>query len=594
MDAAAEIMRDPAYRRLMSSGAQNGRMACPECSAGRKKSNDPTLSFSIREDRLIWNCWHCGTTGSHWLTERRSDRPVPKKRTLYIGSVIAPEHVKWFAESRGIGIDALRHFRVFSRQMWIGRAQRETWCVGFPYQNGVKYRAIAEKGFTQEGIADTFLNIEHVDPTEPMVITEGEIDALAGWHSGVTNIVSVPSGAVATVASDGKVDPKEDGKFRYVWAAQEKINACRKIVIAADNDDPGKALGEELARRIGRAKCWRVRYPEGCKDINDILLQHGEDGVRLAVEHAEPWPVNGLYSAAHYGDQVIDLYRNGFGETVSTGWSSVDELFRIGTGQIAIVTGSPNSGKSAFVDAMLVNLAQIKGWKTAMCSFENPPRMHIPKLIELHLRKPFFSGPTTRMREDQVMAGMAWVNEHFAFIDQQDGQSATIDSILEKAKAAVQRIGARILVIDPYNYIDRETLEDSETNFISDMLTKVRNFAQAHDVFVAFVAHPAKLLRIGKEYPVPKGYDISGSAAWFSKADIGLTVHRPDPKKPRTEIHVWKVRWKWFGKQGQTELEYDVATGVYREVFDDPWSGVVGPRDAGDQPETGDERRADV
>ena len=31
------------------------------------------------------------------------------------------------------------------------------------------------------------------------------------------------------------------------------------------------------------------------------------------------------------------------------------------------------------------------------------------------------------------------------------------------------------------------------------------------------------------EVPAPKGYDISGSAAWFAKADVGLTVHRPNP-----------------------------------------------------------------
>ena len=35
----------------------------------------------------------------------------------------------------------------------------------------------------------------------------------------------------------------------------------------------------------------------------------------------------------------------------------------------------------------------------------------------------------------------------------------------------------------------------SETNLISEMLTKVRNWAAAHDVAVFFVAHPSKLYR---------------------------------------------------------------------------------------------------
>ena len=34
-----------------------------------------------------------------------------------------------------------------------------------------------------------------------------------------------------------------------------------RIVIATDNDAPGDALAEELARRLGRERCWRVRWP---------------------------------------------------------------------------------------------------------------------------------------------------------------------------------------------------------------------------------------------------------------------------------------------------------------------------------------------
>lgn len=574
------VLNDQLVQRFISSGKAQGRTPCPLCASTRKKSSLPTLSLTRNASRLLYNCHHCGGTNQKpiELNPLRTEpvRFKPAARTIYVGKTLAQAHAEWFLKERRIGLEALRHFKVFSRQMFLHTARQEVWCAGFPYPNGVKYRGIDVKGFIQDGICDTLWNVEQVDQTKPIIVVEGEIDALTAWQCGFTNVVSVPNGAPSKLSPEGGIDPKEDGKFRYVWQAQQALNACSRIVLAHDDDDPGRALGEELARRLGRAKCWRLRYPEGTKDLNDVLLLHGADGVRAVIEAAEPWPVNGLYAASHYAEKIVDLYRNGFGQAERTGWENVDQLFRVAGGQIAIITGVPNSGKSQFVDALMVNLAIRAGWKSAVCSFENPPAMHIPKLAELYTGRPFFKGPTPRMSEAELQAALVWVNEHFAFIDQQDGQSATIDDILDKAKAAVQRLGARFLVIDPYNYIDRTMGDDTETNFISDMLTKVRNFAQAHDVFVAFVAHPAKLLRVGKEVPVPKGYDIAASAAWFSKADIGITIHRPKPNEPVSEVHVWKVRWKWIGKQGQTELGYDVATGRYSEIYENAWQEPVG------------------
>ena len=63
--------------------------------------------------------------------------------------------------------------------------------------------------------------------------------------------------------------------------------------------------------------------------------------------------------------------------------------------------------------------------------------------------------------------------------------------------------------------------------------------------------------------PVPTGYSISGSASWFAKADIGITVQRDEGTM--VDIHVWKCRFKWVGQTGMVELDYDVPTGIYSE-----------------------------
>lgn len=40
-------------------------------------------------------------------------------------------------------------------------------------------------------------------------------------------------------------------------------------------------------------------------------------------------------------------------------------------GELTIVTGVPNSGKSEWIDALLCNLNETVGWKFALCSMEN-------------------------------------------------------------------------------------------------------------------------------------------------------------------------------------------------------------------------------
>jgi hypothetical protein len=126
-------------------------------------------------------------------------------------------------------------------------------------------------------------------------------------------------------------------------------------------------------------------------------------------------------------------------------------------------------------------------------------------------------------------------------------------------------MGIRGLVIDPYNYIDLERSNKTETDAISDMLTRVRKFCMANEVHTWFVAHPAKMARSGNDQPRPDGMSISGSMAWWAKTDCGVTVHRVDKE---VQIAVWKCRYRWVGTQGETTLQYDKAGGTYTEQFD--------------------------
>src|SRR5438270_5291820 len=170
----------------------------------------------------------------------------------------------------------------------------------------------------------------------------------------------------------------------------------------------------------------------------------------------------------------------------------------IAPSQLSVVTGIPNHGKSEFLDALLVGLAKRNGWHVAMCSFENQPPQQMTKLAEKYLGLPFRDGPTRRMTRADAKAALDWLDEHFFFIRADDDAPATVDWILERARAAVLRYGSNALVVDPYNEIEhRRPPNVTETEFISQMLGKMKRFAQNHELHVFIVAHPAKPVRDG-------------------------------------------------------------------------------------------------
>jgi len=542
------------------------RVVCPNCSKDRKKSHLKELNIDRKEDVWVYYCQHCQIKGAvpfkTYKPTYRAENNVHPIRNLET-TKLENKHFD-FLKSRGISANTAEKMQLFPAEKYFQRLNRKTDAIGFPYfRNGIyvsaKYRSIEAKDFTQDvGGANDFFGIDHIDTTKPVIIVEGEIDALTLLECGLNNVLSVPSGAPMKV-SDGKVDASEDKKFSFVWNAFDVLEKVPYVTIATDTDTAGQALAEELARRIGKDKC-RISHFK-YKDLNEAYLAEGRELVIKIIEEAEPYPVAGLSSASKFADRLNDLWGKGTGKGLSTGYSNVDQIYTVAQGQLTIVTGYPSCGKSNFVDQLMVNLSKAHDWKFALCSFENQPEIHISRLMEIYKEKRFFDG-TKRMTQEEKDQAFKWVEEHFLFLDSEGVEPATIESILERAKVAVVRMGIRGLVIDPYNYIDNKG-GMAETEFISGMLTRIQAFAKAYGVHVWFVAHPSKITRSGMDLPRPDGMAISGSMAWWAKADCGLTVHRT--KTNDVEIAVWKCRYRWVGTQGETTLGYDKTTGTYFE-----------------------------
>ncbi len=544
------------------------RVVCPFCGPDRRKSNSKDMTLSRKDDgAVVYFCHHCDAQGSVQQKGKVKLSAVPQLKI--VSNKLTPAHYAWLL-SRGISQITADRAKLFSADKWFARLNKSADCIGFPYfKDGAiiaaKYRSFPAKDFTQDaGGAHDFFGIDFVDKGKPLIIVEGEIDALTLMEAGIENAVSVPSGAPIKVA-DGKVLPSEDKKFAYVWNAREILDAVPYVVLATDQDGPGQALAEELARRIGKEKCRVAKFD--AKDLNDIYLdptRQGAQSLRDIIDGAQPYPVAGLSDAGRYEERINDLFTKGTGKGFSTGYSSIDSIYTVAPGQLTVVTGYPSSGKSNFIDQVMVNIAKSSDWKFAVCSFENQPEIHITRLMEIYTEKRFFDGKE-RMTQLERDAAFQWVKDHFLFIDSQGEEPNTLDSILDRARIAVKRMGVRGLVIDPYNYLDLNRENTTETEAISNMLTRVQKFCKAHDVHTFFIAHPSKITRAGVEQPRPDGMSISGSMAWWAKTDCGITVHRQDKW---VEVAVWKCRYRWVGTQGETSLLYNKTAGTYSENLD--------------------------
>jgi len=474
--------------------------------------------------------------------------------------------------SRKISDIVIDQYSILGEYTFNGRRHP---AIGFPYKdrNGnvvsVKWRsADSQKLFSQQNVCEDFFNLHSFQKGNHMLICEGEMDALSWISAGLpenVTVVSIPNGAPAKV-KDGKIDPADDNKFRYIWRAKDQIDSAKSIIINTDADAPGDALKEELLRRVGRSKVWTVDLGK-YKDASDALRESGPDFLLNAYDNAAPLPAVGLHNANVYDQQFVDLYEKGQAKGASTGFVSLDKLIQIPTGMLNVVTGFPSSGKSDLVDQICINLAQSNNWKTVYCSFEKPPELHMAQLAQKIVGKPFFDGPTPKMDEEERDFAFKWINEHFLFMDYRRDGPSEIEGILDVASAAVMRMGCRILVIDPYNYINvSQSLR--ETDAISQMLTTVQLWAKEHDAHVFFVAHPTKISpdRRSEKKTVVTGHDIAGSAAWFAKADLGISAWRHPRDETPPEVHVWKVRWSWLGRNGHCSLNFDRATGRWSDV----------------------------
>ncbi|KAI3455894.1 hypothetical protein Pfo_012557 [Paulownia fortunei] len=370
-------------------GQYNG-LICPSCKGGNGK--EKCLSLRISEDGSValWNCFRtkCGWRGtartivevkSTYARRNRYTKVKQPVRDITEESLgLEPLCYEAFADVKStfaamnkitkikqptrviseesLGLEPLCNELIayFAERMISGETLRrnavmqkrngDQIAIAFGYRRNeelvsCKYRSITKRFWQESNTEKIFYGLDDIKEASDIIIVEGEMDKLAMEEAGFKNCVSVPDGAPSKVSNKPLPSEKEDTKYHYLWNCKDYTAKASRIILATDGDPPGQALAEELAQRLGRERCWRVKWPkkndaESFKDANEVLMYMGPDALREVIENSELYQIRGLFNSKDYFDKRTILlfkevkYIRSGNSVLLSGFSVFYQLFK--------------------------------------------------------------------------------------------------------------------------------------------------------------------------------------------------------------------------------------------------------------------------
>jgi twinkle protein len=535
----------------LDEGVKQG--ICPLCSSDRKPKNQNAKCASYDWQRGLGTCHNCNSTFQlHTYKRKGEPEKVYVKPEPYKLQEPGTKVEDWF-KTRGISKQTIDDLKITEGSEWMPQTQKSENVIKFNYFAGgelvnIKYRDGRKNFKLYKGAEKVFYNIDSIVGYNECVIVEGEMDVLALHEAGIKNVISVPNGATLN-----------SNNLDYLDNCIDYFDDKEKIILAVDSDEAGQALQSELIRRLGSEVCYLATF-EDCKDANEYLLKHGKEKLSGRIKGSKPVPMENVTTFRDIEGEITDFVHNGFKPGYQVGLEHFDSIFSTYTGQFITVTGIPSSGKSDFVDQMVIGYNQNYGWKTAFASPENVPTyLHAHKLM----RKVWQGMPT---KAD--IGGDKWnqiadhCNESFFHIDM---EHYTLESVLRKAAELVKRKGIKCLVIDPFNKVrDVDSRTEDVNKYTMEYLQKIEIFAKKYDVLVFIVAHPTKMYK-DKDGKIeePTMYNIKGGGEWYDASYHGLLVHR-DYENRTVKCKVLKVKFQNLGENGaESHFKWEPLSGCF-------------------------------
>lgn len=517
------------------------KTVCPRCSHQRKKSKDTSLSVNI--DEGLYNCHHCGWSGSvnQWVR--------PEERSAISTAGIYDYFIK-----RKIEKETVDTFKITEGLEWMPQDQKEHRVICFNYYweedlINIKFKTSDKKFKMVKDARKIPYNLNALIKSDYIVITEGEEEVMV-WYQSNIPAISVPNGA-----------SKNNNNLDWLDAVYDLFEN-KIIYLATDNDEPGRKLKNDISRRFSGHDIRIIDFPEGEKDANDCLKRYGQEFITRLFHDAKPLPIAEISSAKDYLDLVESYRTDGYPVGSKVDMTDTDDHLSWSRGELVVVTGIPGSGKSTWLDYMFTRLAFLKGWKFGIFSPENIAPLKITRFSEQLLGKAL-----NKMNSSETEFAINQIDNHFYFYNIEVIEDYTLTNLLRLAETMVKRHGIDCLCLDPFNYIDNDGTDESSNERIGNLLRRLKQFAVKHNVNVTLVAHPRKMDKSGGNYNVPRLYDISGSHHFFNVPDIGIAVHRTfeNGEKDPVEVHIQKMKYHFRGKLGRIDYFFNRDSGQYSE-----------------------------
>lgn len=198
-----------------------------------------------------------------------------------------------------------------------------------------------DKRYEKRGSSALFNAKALQDTEKPIYIVEGEIDALS--------IIEAGGNAVGLGSTSGK---------RLLIEYLQKQDIKSRLILAMDNDEPGKKTGTEIAEKLEEMKIPFICFnPYGSYNDANEALTADRDSFIYRINHpddarneARADEYRKKVSASAHIDSLLDeIRRNKYNKPVSTGFPAFDETIDGGLYKGLYVIGAVSSvGKTTF------------------------------------------------------------------------------------------------------------------------------------------------------------------------------------------------------------------------------------------------------
>lgn len=256
----------------------------------------------------------------------------------------------------------------------------------------------------------------------------------------------------------------------------------------------------------------------------------------------------------------IDLHDKGqLIKPIRTGIPQLDFHFNFCEGQLVLLTGYPQSGKSEFSKFLAVNFCKNHNGKAVIFTPESRTPVFLYELIvlasEMGLHEP-----------------EQYINEHISIIEINDMNGMpNLDQILTEFDALALE-DYKFFVIDPMNWLTSNTYQ-SNTMYeaLRITLTRLKQFAHRIKGVVVYIEHP-KTPHANKDgsYPACNVFMVNGGVMHNNKCDAILILHRNKGEQGEmsdsdmVDIEVAKLKdQRYLGRPSTVTLNYDWKTGRY-------------------------------